>query len=133
VSTDLVTEATKETFRDLVAEGQVLVDVWGPDCQPCLRMMPHVEKLAEESGGTLRVVKVEAPKARRLCMELKVMGLPAFLLFRDGEEVARINGPQVTEEGLSAWLNEKTEAQAAPQSEDAEAKAAPPSDNKESA
>ncbi len=122
MSTDLVTEATKETFRDLVAEGQVLVDVWGPDCQPCLRMMPHVEKLAEESGGTLRVVKVEAPKARRLCMELKVMGLPAFLLFRDGEEVARINGTQVTEEGLTSWLNEKTEA-----------KSAPPSDNKESA
>ena len=110
MTTDLVAEASKETFRDLVADGQVLVDVWGPDCQPCLRMMPHVEKLAEESGGTLRVVKVEAPKARRLCMELKVMGLPAFLLFRDGEEVARINGPQVTEETLSNWLNDNKES-----------------------
>ncbi len=106
MTTDAVTEATKETFRDLVAEGQVLVDVWGPDCQPCLAMMPHVEKLAEDSGGSLRVVKVEAPKARRLCMELKVMGLPAFLLFRDGEEVARINGPQVTPEALNKWLDE---------------------------
>jgi len=106
VTTDLVTEATKETFRDLVAEGQVLVDVWGPDCQPCLAMMPHVEKLAEDSGGALRVVKLEAPKARRLCMELKVMGLPAFLLFRDGTEVARINGPQVSADALNAWLDE---------------------------
>ena len=117
MTTAAVTEATKETFRDLVAAGQVLVDVWGPDCQPCLRLMPHVEKLAEDSGGTLRVVKLEAPKARRLCMELKVMGLPAFLLFRNGEEVARINGPQVTEEALTSWLNEKAEAKAAPQSE----------------
>ncbi len=109
---DAVTEATKETFRELVAEGQVLVDVWGPDCQPCLRLMPHVEKLAEDSEGTLRVVKLEAPKARRLCMELRVMGLPAFLLFRDGTEVARINGPQVTADGLSQWLddNKTTEA-----------------------
>jgi len=106
VTTDLVTEATKETFRDLVAEGQVLVDVWGPDCKPCLAMMPHVEKMAEDSGGALRVVKVEAPKARRLCMELKVMGLPAFLLFRDGAEVARINGPQVSAEALTAWLED---------------------------
>ena len=102
--TDLVAEATRENFRDLVAEGQVLVDVWGPDCQPCLRMMPYVERLAEESGGSLKVVKLQADKARRLCMELKVMGLPAFLLFRDGEEVARINGPQVTEDGLTKWL-----------------------------
>ncbi len=106
MSTDVVTEATKENFRDLVAEGQVLVDVWGPDCQPCLRLMPHVEKLAEDSEGTLRVVKLEAPKARRLCMELRVMGLPAFLLFRDGAEVARINGPQVTADGLSQWLDD---------------------------
>ena len=106
MTTDLVSEATKENFRDLVAEGQVLVDVWGPDCQPCLRLMPHVEKMAEDSGGTLRVVKLEAPKARRLCMELKVMGLPAILLFRDGEEVARINGPQVTAEALLAWFED---------------------------
>ncbi len=112
MTTDLVTEATKDTFHDLVAEGQVLVDVWGPDCKPCLRLMPHVEKLAEDSGGSLRVVKLEAPKARRLCMSLKVMGLPAFLLFRDGEEVARINGPQVTEDALTEWLetNQKESA-----------------------
>ena len=107
--TDAVTEATKENFRELVADGQVLVDVWGPDCQTCLALMPHVEKLAEESDGTLRVVKLEAPKARRLCMELKLMGLPAFLLFRDGEEVGRINGPQVTADSLTNWLEEKKE------------------------
>jgi len=106
MTTDVVTEATKETFHDLIAEGQVLVDVWGPDCQPCLRLMPHVEKLAEDSGGTLRVVKLEAPKARRICMSLKVMGLPALVLFRDGEEVARINGPQVTPEALTKWFED---------------------------
>ena len=110
---DAVTEATKETFRDLVAEGQVLVDVWGPDCQPCLALMPHVEKLAADSAGALRVVKLEAPKARRLCMELRVMGLPAFLLFRDGTEVARINGPQVSAERLSQWLEDNQEKESA--------------------
>ena len=106
MTTELVADATKENFRDLVADGQVLVDVWGPDCQSCLRLMPHVEQMAEDSGGTLRVVKLEAPKARRLCMELKVMGLPAFLLFRDGEEVARINGPQVTADALTQWYED---------------------------
>ena len=100
-----VSEATKDDFRDLVSEGLVLVDVWGPDCRPCLALMPHVERLAEERPE-LSVVKLEAPKARRLCMELRVMGLPAFVLFRDGEEVARTNGPEVTPAGLEAWLDE---------------------------
>lgn len=100
-----VVEATKDDFRDLVADGTVLVDVWGPSCAPCLALMPHVEVLAEQRAG-LRVVKVEAPKARRLCMELKVMGLPAFLLFRDGEEIARLSEPDLGLARLESWLDE---------------------------
>ncbi len=100
-----IVEATKDSFRDLVSSGLVLVDLWGPDCTRCLALMPDVERLADQNEE-LRVVKVEAPKARRLCMELKVMGLPAFLLFRDGEEVARLAGPNVTAEELSRWFAE---------------------------
>jgi thiol-disulfide isomerase/thioredoxin len=100
-----VVEATKEDFRDLVADGLVLVDVWGPSCAPCLALMPHVEALADRRDG-LRVVKVEAPKARRLCLELRVMGLPAFLLFRDGEEVARLAEPDLAPARLESWLDE---------------------------
>ena len=100
-----VQEATKENFRELVAEGLVLVDVWGPDCVPCMALMPHVAKLAEERPE-LGVVKVEAPKARRLCMELRVMGLPALLLFNDGREIGRIAGPDITTSRVDAWLAE---------------------------
>lgn len=101
----VVTEASRDNFRDLVAEGSVLVDVWGPSCQPCFALMPHVERLAE-SRADLRVVKLEAPKARRICIEMKVMGLPAFLLFRDGEEVSRLTGADITPERLEAWVDE---------------------------
>ena len=105
-----VVEATKDDFRDLVADGVVLVDVWGPSCAPCLALMPHVEALAEQRAG-LRVVKVEAPKARRLCMELKVMGLPAFLLFRDGEEIARLSEPDLRPARLQSWLDETLDSE----------------------
>lgn len=102
-----VTAATKETFRDLVSEGLVLVDVWGSDCRPCLALMPDVEGLAQERPA-LDVVKLEAPTARRLCMELRVMGLPAFLLFHDGEEVSRLNGADLTPAKIEAWLDESS-------------------------
>jgi thioredoxin 1 len=101
-----VVEATKDDFRDLIGEGVVLVDVWGPSCAPCLALMPHVAALAEQRAADLRVVKVEAPKARRLCMELNVMGLPAFLLFRDGEEVARLAEPDLGPARLDSWLDD---------------------------
>ncbi len=102
-----VVDATKETFRELVSSGLVLVDVWGPECRPCFALMPHVERQAEERPE-LTVVKLEAPKARRLCMELGLLGLPAFLLFRDGQEVGRLGGQDITPESLQDWLDEAT-------------------------
>jgi len=104
-----IVEATRDTFHDLVSRGLVLVDLWGPSCTRCLALMPDVERLAEQYEE-LQVVKVEAPKARRLCMELKVMGLPAFLLFRDGEELTRLAGPDVTADELTSWLAESVAA-----------------------
>lgn len=106
-ATPTIVEATRENFRDLVAEGTVLVDVWGPDCRPCLALMPHVEALAQRYDGQVRVVKLEAPKARRLCMELGIMGMPAFVLFRDGEEVARLADPALSADRLDKWVEEQ--------------------------
>ena len=101
-------EVTKENFREVVSEGTTLVDMWGPDCTTCLALMPDVERIAEEKQD-MKVVTLEAPKARRLCMELKVMGLPAFLLFREGEEVSRLAGPTVSAPALEQWLDENLE------------------------
>ncbi len=99
-----VAEVTKENFGDLIAQGTVLVDVWGPECVPCVALTPHVERLAEERPD-LQVAKLEAPKNRRLCIDMKIMGMPAFLLFRDGAEVARLSDPELTPEALTDWLD----------------------------
>jgi thioredoxin 1 len=105
--TTAIVEATRDTFWDLVAEGTVLVDVWGPDCRPCLALLPHVEALAEKYADDLRIIKLEAPTARRLCMELRIMGMPAFLLFREGKEVARLADPALTPLRLNQWVDEQ--------------------------
>ena len=67
-------EATVETFDDLSREGEVLVDIWGPDCQPCLALMPAVETLAETYGDRVRFLKVNAPDNRKICRDLRVAG-----------------------------------------------------------
>ena len=99
-----VSEATRENFDELVASGTTLVDVWGPECRPCLALKPHVEKLAE-ARDDLSVVMLEAPKARRVCIRLKVHGLPTFLLMRDGEEVARLAASTISPTQLNDWLD----------------------------
>ena len=99
-----VSEATRENFDDLVGSGTTLVDVWGPECRPCLALMPHVEKLAA-ARDDLTVVKLEAPKARRVCIRLQVHALPTFLLMHDGQEMARLSASTISPTQLDDWLD----------------------------
>jgi len=98
-----VVEATKETFLELVGSGLALVDVWADSCHPCVALAPHMASIAS-TNPDLTVVKLDASKERRLCMSLQVRGLPTILLFRDGEEVARISEPNLTAKQVDAWL-----------------------------
>ena len=85
-------DATTDNFRELTGEGSVLVDFWGPRCQPCIAQMPLVAQLEEDSRGAVRVVKVNSAEARDVCRELKVFGLPTYVLMRDGVELERLTG-----------------------------------------
>ena len=98
-----VVDGTKETFDELVGSGLVLVDVWAESCRPCVVLGPHMESIAS-GNPDLTVVKVDASKARRVCMSLQVRGLPTILLLQDGQEVARISEPSLTAEQVDAWL-----------------------------
>jgi thioredoxin 1 len=99
----LVMDATKENFDELVGSGLVLVDVWAESCHPCVALAPHMASIAS-ANPDLTVVKLDASKARRLCMSLQVRGLPTILLFSDGQEVARISEPSLVADRVDAWL-----------------------------
>ena len=100
-------EVTKETFQEIVGQGTILIDVWGPACAPCIAMMPKIERFAQdvEVVKVLEVVKLDSSKNRRLCIEHRIMGMPAFLLFHGGKEVSRIGGNALTFEEMKQWLD----------------------------
>ena len=99
-------EVTSENFEQEVIHSShpVMIDFWGPQCGPCLALMPKVEALAERYGDRMKLTKVEAPKNRRLCLNLKVMSLPTFLFYKGGKEVERLTG-NVAVEGIENVLN----------------------------
>jgi thioredoxin 1 len=103
-------EVNTATFPEQVlqADKPVLVDFWGPRCQPCIALMPAVEALAQQNAERLKVVKVNANARENweLCRTQSVMGLPAYLIFRDGVEVKRIAGATVTRETLVQAIEE---------------------------
>jgi thioredoxin 1 len=95
-------EINKENYQQLVVEPgtPTVVDFWGPQCTRCFSLMPAVEKLAEENKESLRLIKIDASKNRRLCLNLRLLSLPGFLFYKDGREVFRLSGNDVTERDL---------------------------------
>lgn len=94
----------KETFEQEVEkyDGAAIVDIWGPQCGPCLALMPSVEKLSEEYEGKIKFCKLNAAENRRLCMRLKVMALPTILFYKNGKNVKRLSSNDVSLEAIKA-------------------------------
>lgn len=88
----------------LQSEKPVVVDFWGPRCAPCLALMPQVEKLEAACADKAKFVKVDASKNRRLCLELRVMSLPTYLFYRNGEGVARLAGGEIKVQDIEQEL-----------------------------
>lgn len=84
----------------LQSVGPVMVDFWGPQCRPCLALMPVVERLEKEYAGKIKVAKVNAAQNRMLCAKLRVMGLPAYLFYKEGVETNRLVGENITTNDL---------------------------------
>lgn len=83
----------------------ILVDFWGPQCQPCLALMPAVERLEKDYAGKIKVAKVNAVENRMLCAKLRVMGLPTFLIYKGGAEINRLTGKAPSEEDLKKAID----------------------------
>ena len=79
---------TNESFDQevLMSDIPVLVDFWAPWCGPCRGMMPYVEAIAKETEEWAVVCKLEAnDDSNELVNSLGVMGLPTFLIYKDGK------------------------------------------------
>jgi len=94
----------KDNFEQEVVKSDipVIVDFWGPQCAPCLALMPEVEKLAEEYAGKIKIGKLNSAENRRFCMSLKIMGLPTFLFYKNGEMQTKLSGDEVSIDTIKA-------------------------------
>ncbi len=103
----MAVELNRDNFDEEVLKSKrpVIVDFWGPQCGPCLALMPAVDKLEENFGGKIKVCKVNTSENRMLCAKLRVLGLPTFLVFKEGEEITRLIGDNITEKDLVETVN----------------------------
>jgi thioredoxin 1 len=72
----------------------VLVDFWASWCPPCKMVEPVVAELERELAGRVKVGKLNVDQNPGIAGRYHIQGVPAFVLFVGGKEVARRVGAQ---------------------------------------
>lgn len=81
------------SFQKLInGERPVLIDFHATWCGPCKMMNPIVKQLAGDWKEKVRIIKIDIDKNQELSSKLKVMGVPTFMIYKDGKQVWRQSG-----------------------------------------
>jgi thioredoxin 1 len=91
-----VVELKSENFEEVVLKSNkpVLVDFWASWCSPCKMLLPTLDKLSEEVGDDVLIVKVNVDDNVGLAKDYGVRSIPTLLLIEDGEVKDKLMGNQ---------------------------------------
>lgn len=76
----------------LKEEKAVLVDFYADWCGPCKMMAPIVEELAAKYEGKAVVAKINIDDNMLIAQKYRVMSIPTFIVFKNGEAVETLIG-----------------------------------------
>lgn len=88
---------------EAIAEAVVLLDFFQETCPPCHALEPRLEAFARRHQDELSVFQVDIDKNEETPKRFGIMSIPTLILFRDGNEVARLDG-LIREEDLEQAL-----------------------------
>ncbi|GLW44364.1 thioredoxin [Streptomyces sp. NBRC 14336] len=90
----MVQEVTDVDFEsEVIGAGRpVLVEFTADWCPPCRQMGPVLRALDEETGERLKVVQLNVDRNPDITNAYKVLSMPTFMVFRDGEPVKSMVG-----------------------------------------
>ena len=96
-----VVKLTAENFEQegLKSEKPVLVDFYADWCGPCKMMAPIIEQISDEEAD-IKVGKINIDENIEIAQKYKVMSIPMFIAFKNGEAAAKTLGAQPKEEVL---------------------------------
>jgi thioredoxin 1 len=85
----------------LSAEVPVLVDFMATWCSPCKTLAPIVDRVAVETEGRAKVVKIDMDASPEVTRRYGIRGAPTLLVFRNGEKTAQHLGATTREKILA--------------------------------
>jgi thioredoxin 1 len=90
------TAVTESSFDQEVIQSDkpVIVDFWAEWCGPCHAVSPVLDKIADERGDELKLVKVNIDEEPALAQKYGIVSIPTIVLFKGGEPAAAAIGAQ---------------------------------------
>ena len=83
----------------------LLADFWAAWCGPCKMMAPVFTQAARQLQPHVRLVKVNTEQEQALAARFNIMSIPTLVLFKNGQEQARISGAMDLQR-LLAWTRQ---------------------------
>jgi thioredoxin 1 len=97
-SNDSIGTVTGSTFSSLIleAEGPIVVEFMSYGCAHCRAIEPVLENVAEMVKSKEKIFRVNTAVEEDLADTYSILGTPTFIMFLNGKEVGRVEGPQPT-------------------------------------
>ncbi|MFN0206252.1 MAG: thioredoxin [Planctomycetota bacterium] len=83
----MAADATDATFDAEIKNSTVpvLVDFWAPWCGPCRASAPHVDRVATELAGKVKVLKINTDENGEVPARFGISAIPTFMVFKAGD------------------------------------------------
>ena len=95
-SQDRIRTVTGGTFEELVldAEGPVVAEFMSYGCAHCRVMEPILQRVARLVEPDETIVRINIAVEQRLAASYAVEGTPTLVMFLEGREVGKVEGPR---------------------------------------
>jgi len=101
-----VTDATFQTdVIERSTEATVVIDLWAPWCGPCRTLGPVLEKVVDEAGPEVELVKVNIDENPQVAGAFRVQSIPAVFAIRDKAVVDGFIGA-LPEAQVREWIEQ---------------------------
>ncbi|MEO1641984.1 MAG: thioredoxin [Pseudomonadota bacterium] len=99
---------TDETFDAAIAgEVPVVVDFWAEWCGPCKQMAPHLDAVADEMTGEVKIAKINVDDHPNSAGKYGIRGLPTLILFKNGQAASTHTGA-MSKQRIQEWIKENS-------------------------